>query len=108
MADFEVAHRADDFVVLRLRGALWDNASVFEIHRALEQHYVDDGVTVIRVDLSDVSQISLEGIGALLDLWREARRRGKSFLVEGVNGQVRDKLATTGVLSLLTRSGETT
>jgi anti-anti-sigma factor len=108
MADFEVAQRAEDFVVLRLRGALWDSGSVTLIHQALDQHYVDDGVRIIRADLSDVTQISLEGIGALLDLWREARRRGKSFQIEAVTGQVRDKLATTGVLTLLTGEEERT
>jgi anti-anti-sigma regulatory factor len=108
MAEFEVAQRADDFVVIRLRGALWDKALVARVHRALEEHYVDDGVRIIRTDLSEVPQISLEGIGALLDLWREARRRGKSFEVEGATGQVREKLTTTGVLMLLTSGEERT
>jgi anti-anti-sigma regulatory factor len=108
MAEFQVAQRADDFVVIRLQGALFDKAFVALVHRELEDHYVDDGVRVIRTDVSAVPQISLEGVGALLDLWREARRRGKSFEVEGATGQVRDKLATTGVLTLLTGGEERT
>lgn len=101
MPDYEVAERAGDAVVLRLLGEWEEDLPVDRIHDDLEEHYVDDGVTFIRADLSGVDFMSLEGVAALLDLQQEAKRRGKTFLVEHPAGQVRDKLATTGVLGLL-------
>ena len=77
------------------------NASA-ELSRAIEHHYVDDGVSRIVVDLRDVDEISLEAVGILLKLREEAERRGKRFLVERPRDPVREKLAITGVLRLLT------
>jgi anti-anti-sigma factor len=74
---------------------------VDRIHDALKEHYVDDGVLVIRVNLESLEHIDLEGVGALLDLWRESRRRGKRFVAEGARGQVKEKLVTTGLSRLL-------
>lgn len=101
MIDYEVAERSGDFVVLRLKGELLDDLPVRQLHDALEDHYIDDGVRVIRVDLSEVRRISLEGVAILVDLWRESQRRGKHFHAENARGTVREKLATTGVLRLL-------
>jgi anti-anti-sigma factor len=100
--DYEVAERRDDFVVLRLRGELLGDLPVQRLHDELEDHYVDDGVQLIRIDLSQVDRISLEGVAVLVDLWRESMRRGKRFVAEGAVDSVREKLATTGVLRLLT------
>lgn len=83
---------------LRLRGELVGDVTLAEFRRHLEHHFVDDGVTEIRVDLSDVSEISLEGVAILLRLLDESTRRGKRFLVEGADGQVLDKLRVTGTL----------
>jgi anti-anti-sigma regulatory factor len=99
--EYEVAEKTGDFVLLRLRGELLGDLPVRQLHDALEDHYVDDGVRVIRVDLSDVNRVSLEGVAVLVDLWKESHRRGKSFQAENARGVVREKLATTGVLRLL-------
>jgi anti-anti-sigma factor len=100
--DYEVTDRDDDFVVLRLRGELLGDLPVQRLHDELEDHYVDDGVRVIKIDLSAVDRISLEGVAVLVDLWRESMRRGKSLVAKGATDLVREKLATTGVLRLLT------
>jgi anti-anti-sigma factor len=99
--EYEVAEKTGDFVLLRLRGELLGDLPVRQLHDALEDHYVDDGVRVIRVDLSDVNRVSLEGVAVLVDLWKESHRRGKSFQAVNAHGGVREKLATTGVLRLL-------
>lgn len=101
MSEYEVAERAGDAVVLRLLGEWREDLPVDRIHDDLQEHYVDDGVRVIRADLSGVEFMSLEGVAALLDLRQEAQRRGKTFLVEHPAGQVQDKLVATGVLRLL-------
>ena len=101
VVDYEVTEKAGDYVLLTLRGELTEELRVARVHEDLEEHYVDDGVRRIRVSLAEVTGISLEGVAALLDLWREARRRGKSFQVERASGRVREKLDTSGVLELL-------
>jgi len=101
MIEYEVAERSGDHVVLRLRGELLGDLPVRRLQDVLEEHYVDDGVRVIKVDLSQVDRISLEGVAVLVDLWRESLRRGKQFQAEQARGGVREKLATTGVLRLL-------
>lgn len=104
MIEYEVADKSGEYVVLRLRGELLGDMPVRRLHDVLEEHYVDDGVRLIRVDLSEVERMSLEGVAVLVDLWRESQRRGKRLQVEQARAGVREKLATTGVLRLL--SGE--
>lgn len=106
MIDYEVTEKGGDYVVLRLQGELLGEVPVWRLHDVLEDHYVDDGVRLIRVDLSEVNRVSLEGVAVLVDLWRESSRRGKRFQVERPRDAVRDKLATTGVLRLLLAPGE--
>ncbi|HEY3209833.1 MAG TPA: STAS domain-containing protein [Actinomycetota bacterium] len=105
MIEYEVAEKSGDHVVLRLRGELLGDLPVRQLHDVLEEHYVDDGVRLIRIDLSGIDRISLEGVAVLVDLWRESQRRGKSFQAEQAQGTVREKLATTGVLRLLSGEG---
>jgi anti-anti-sigma regulatory factor len=102
MVEYEVSEKRGQRGYLRLRGALVGDVSVQEFTRALEHHYVDDGVTDIVVDLSDVTEISLEGVARLLELERESHDRGKRFVVQGVHGQPRQKLEITGTLRQLT------
>ena len=101
--DYEVAEKSGDYVVLRIRGELLGDLPARRLHEVLEEHYVDDGVRIIRVDLSEVDRISLEGVAILVDLWRESHRRNKVFQAEHAQDVVREKLATTGVLRLLSR-----
>src|SRR5436309_2056652 len=91
MVEYEVSEKQGERGYLRLRGTLVGDVTAEEFTRALERHYVDDGVTDIVVDLSDVTEISLEGVARLLQLERESHDRGKRFLVEGLQDQPREK-----------------
>jgi anti-anti-sigma regulatory factor len=71
------------------------------IKDSIETHYIDDGVKEIRVDLSDLKEISLEGIAVLIALWKESAARGKRLVAQGARGQVREKLQITGTLGPL-------
>src|ERR1051326_8181473 len=101
MVQFEVSEKKGDRGYLRLRGTLVGDVTIEEFTEVLERHYVDDGVREIVVDLSDVTEVSLEGVARLLRLQEESERRGKRFVVEGVDGQPRDKLEITGTLKVL-------
>jgi anti-anti-sigma factor len=101
MVDYRVLDRTGDYVVIELRGELLDDASMDRVKESLEDHYVDDGVRLIRVDLSDVSYITLEGIQMLIGLWKESRERGKEFRAESAQGQVYERLRIAGVTRLL-------
>ena len=102
MLEYEISDRQGERGYLRLRGTLVEDVTVAEFTRGLERHYIDDGVKDIVVDLSDVTEISLEGVAGLLQLERESHHRGKRFVVEGVHGQPREKLEITGTLKRLT------
>jgi len=101
MLEYEVKERRADFVVLELRGELAGQLHVDRIKEALEDHYVDDGVRTIRVDLSPVTFLDNHGVATLLTLYRESRDRGKVFVVEQPRGQVLEKLKVTGTLRVL-------
>lgn len=103
-----VVARQDDFVLLKLEGELANRLWTEAVQEHLEDHYVDDGVHRIRVDLSPVSFIDNFGVATLVALYKEARRRGKRFEVEGAQGQVREKLEITGVLGVLEGGGSAT
>jgi anti-anti-sigma regulatory factor len=98
LVEYEVSQKQGDRVTLHLRGWLNGERTVQEFKVALETHYVDDGVKEIRIELSDLREISLEGVAVLIALWRESARRGKRFIAEGARGQVREKLEITGTL----------
>jgi anti-anti-sigma factor len=103
MVQYEVMDREDDHADLRLEGELVGPREADRLKNDLERHYVDDGVKLIRVDLSRLRFISLEGIASLLDLWRASLARGKRFVVVGARAQVREKMFVTGVLRPLER-----
>ncbi len=101
MADFDVTERRGEDVVVQVRGELSGELQTERLKQELEEHYVDDGVRVIRVDIAPVSFLDSFGVATLVGLLKESHRRGKRFLVEGAHGQVRDKLRVTGVLRIL-------
>jgi anti-anti-sigma factor len=101
LVDYEVLDRDGDLACLILRGELVGDVSSEVLKTELERHYVDDGVRTICVKLSELDLITLEGVGILLELWHESRNRGKSFVVQDPQGQVRDKLRVTGLLGPL-------
>jgi anti-anti-sigma factor len=104
VVEYEPVERESHHALLKLRGDLTGELPVERLHDELKEHYVDDGVRVIQVDLSEVRSLTLEGVAVLLALWRESQQRGKRFMVRGAAGQVREKLRTTGVLDVLSRS----
>lgn len=101
MVDYRIAERNEDYVVLWLRGELSGEYTTDVIGDALEEHYVDDGVKVIRVDLSEVTFLDNFGVATLVGLHRRSVDRGKRFVVQNPRGQVRDKLRVTGVAKVL-------
>lgn len=101
VVDYEVTERTEDFVSLILRGELTGERPVEHFKRDLERHYVDDGVRRIQVEMQDLTALSLEGCAVLLELYEESHRRGKDFVLVHPTGQVRDKLAMTGLLKPL-------
>jgi anti-anti-sigma factor len=101
----QVRERTDDRVVLRLEGELAGRLWTEVIEEYLEEHYVDDGVRRIRLDLGPVSFIDNYGVATLIALYKASLERGKSFMVEGAQGQVLEKLETTGVRKVLEGGG---
>jgi anti-anti-sigma factor len=90
--------REGDLACLMLRGELEGDVSSKVLKRELERHYVEDGVRTICVKLNELDLITTAGVGILLELWIESRRRGKRFVVQDPQGQVREKLRITGLL----------
>lgn len=103
MASLGSSRKQDGEGVVHLEGELTDESSSDELEEWLEEHFVDDGVRTIRLDLSAVTFIDLEGAAALGVLAAEAMRQRKVFIVEGVSGQVRTRLEQTGLLGYLER-----
>ena len=99
--EYTVALKTSEVVGLELRGELAGPTWTKTLKRSLEEHYVDDGVRHIRVDLGPLRFIDSSGVVTLIALHTESRSRNKHFTVEGATGQVRDKLRVTGMLSFL-------
>jgi anti-sigma B factor antagonist len=101
MVQFRIAERAGDTVLLQLRGELANHFWTDHLRKALQDPLVDEGVSVIRVDLSPVTFLDSYGVATLVSLLKEARDRGKHFVIEGAQGQVLEKLGVTGLLKVL-------
>ena len=101
MLEYDVVERGVSHVVLQLRGELSGGQWAGHLRRSLEEHFVDDGVKLIRVDLGSLNFLDSEGVATLVCLKRESSKRGKAFRVEGVDGQVDEKLRVMGVLQKL-------
>ena len=103
MVEYEVTEKRGDQVTLHLRGRMAADGIPDEqaLKKSLETHYIDDGVREIRVNLSDLEEIDLEGVAVLIALWKESAARGKRLVGEGARGQVREKLEITGMLGPL-------
>ena len=101
VVEYEIAERSGDDVLLRLRGELAGQSWTERLRGALEDHYVDDGVRRIRLDVSELTFLDNFGVATLVALRRESHERGKSFVVEKPTGQVLEKLRLTGVLRIL-------
>jgi anti-anti-sigma factor len=98
---YDVDHPEPDDVVIHLHGELSRDPDSLRVERALEEHYSDDGVRRIHVDLEELQGIDLEGVAVLVHLYRESTRRGKVLTLEHARGAVRRRLLTTGVLRIM-------
>jgi anti-anti-sigma factor len=101
MASLRSSRKQGGEGIVHLEGELTDEASTANLEEWLEEHFVDDGVRTIRMNVSAVTSIDLEGVAALGLLAAEAVRRDKVFFIEGETGQVRSKLRETGLLQYL-------
>ena len=98
MATLRSSHKSDGVGVVELAGDLTQGAPTDSLGEWIEEHFVDDGVRTIRLDLSEVEHIDLEGVATLGLLAAESVKRGKVLLIDGATGQVRAKLDETGLL----------
>jgi anti-sigma B factor antagonist len=94
-------HVREGRAVLGLSGELSSDGWTEELLTALSEHYINDGVREIEVDLTALSFVDMEGVATLLRLLGEARARDKVFVTTGARGRVRAKLEQAGVLGLL-------
>ena len=99
-------HGGEGFVTLG--GELQGEQSTTRLEQWVEDHFVDDGVVTIHIDVSEVSRIDLEGVAALALLAAEAIKQRKVLVIDGASGQVRNKLEETGLLRYLQGAGGTT
>jgi anti-anti-sigma factor len=106
MPTYRVSPSSSGSVVVRVDGELVGATPPFSIPPELRQHFDADEARSMEVELSGVEVIDLEGVGFLLFLWREARRRGRPLRIRGPQGSVRAKLQQTGVLELLEGEGQ--
>jgi anti-anti-sigma factor len=99
--DYRVAERRGDSVTVQLSGELIGSDRAAQLRKALEDHFVDDGVRVITLDLARIAFLDNFGVAALVSLMHESQRRNKRLFITGAERQVRDKLRVTGVLPVL-------
>jgi len=98
---YDVDRPDPDDVVIHLHGELSRDPDSLRVERELGEHYVDDGVRRIHIDLEELEGIDLEGVAVLIHLYRESTRRGKVLTLEHARGAVRRRLLTTGVLRIM-------
>jgi len=89
--------------VVRLSGDLYGGASTERLEDWVEEHFVDDGISQIRLNLSEVTDMDLEGAAAVGLLAAEAIKQHKLLTVEGATGRVLRKLEETGLAQYLRR-----
>ena len=86
MLEYRVADRVGGLVVVELRGTLIGRAWAGRLQELLEEHFIDNGVTDIRVDVSSLEAVDDQGMETLTELIGLAERRGKRLLVKGAPG----------------------
>jgi anti-anti-sigma factor len=98
---FDVREQPGETVTVWMSGELSGEVRTDHVLEFLEEHYVNEGVRTIVLDLSELEFIDLEGVATLLTLLRKSGERGKAFAIRGARGHVREKLRTTGVIDRL-------
>ena len=92
-------HRAPDCLHVLLFGEI-DLALREDLRRLLNTAVADAALT--ELDLHQVTYLDCVSIGEIVRAHLEARRRGRTLIVIRPQGMVREVLALTNVLSLLT------
>ncbi|MFL5768134.1 MAG: STAS domain-containing protein [Actinomycetota bacterium] len=95
--DFHIEDRDGEHVVVGLSGKLTGHIWTDMLRRFLEARYVDDGVSRIHLDLSEVTALDEDGLATLKALQRESEARHKELLLEGTTGEVQALLLTQGL-----------
>jgi ABC-type transporter Mla MlaB component len=70
---------------------------------ALNELFLDGEVRTVRLDLSELRHIDLEGVAALIAAVRRGEELGTACSVEGAAGQVLQRLTDVGLLGYLSR-----
>lgn len=102
MLEYTVPSETGSTVRIALRGDMTGEEWVTRMKEFLEEHFVNDGVSLISLDLAEVRAIDLEGIGALVALVRNAERRSKRLVILSPTEAVERRLEMTGMLGYLT------
>lgn len=105
MLEYSVVSETGSTVTVALRGAMTGEDWATRMTEFLDEHYVQDGVSVIALDLSQVRAIDLEGVGALVASARSAEERSKRLVVLEPSDVVERRLELTGMLAYLTSGG---
>jgi len=92
-------------VTLELAGTLTRDTATPRVERQISEHYGDEDVRRIHLDIHNLDAIDLEGVAVLVHLFRESQSKGKVLTVEHSEGAVRRRLLTTGVLRIMERPG---
>jgi anti-sigma B factor antagonist len=103
-SNLEIVDRSGDRATARLSGDL-DIVTSEEVKRDLAQ-LIDDGHSVVALDLSGVGFVDSSGLGVLVAVHRHAESNGASFMVRAVPPQVRRLFEITRLGDLLTVDGE--
>ena len=88
---------------LRLTGSLTGLSRSTQLLDELGEHYVNDGVSAIAIDLSETPWIDLEGVAVLISLLKGAHAHDKTLWIEHETNAVASKLRQTGIYGHLTR-----
>lgn len=98
---YEVRDEPGETVIIWLSGSFTQEDWTARLRGFLEEHYINDGVRIIMLDLGEVEEIDLEGVATLMILLRESDDRGKRLMTQNARGRVRVKLEMSGVLTRL-------
>lgn len=101
--NLEVVDRSPGQATARLSGDL-DIVTSEDVKRELAQ-ILDDGVTTLALDLSDVGFVDSSGLGILVALHRHAEAQGARFVVRSVPPPVQRLFEITRLGDLLTIDG---
>lgn len=97
MAEFVQSGTADGATVLHVVGEV-DLAVVEDLKTAVRSCLADS--TAVEVDLSELEFIDSSGLGALVQLLKEATRDGGSLALTGVRPSTHRLLEVTGLASV--------